>query len=290
MKKFEYSFKSIWTICSIIIIKEDDNWLNKIINSCYNIIQNFDYEFSRFRNDSILNKLNNEKKLEVSSDFLSLLNKSKDIYNLTKWYFNPLVNVERVWYTNSFDTWDFLKVKSKQNLKFENIKIYGNLVELEENMSLDFWSIAKWFLSDKLSNYLKTFWLNNFLVNMWWDIYVSGKNLENKNWWVAISSPFEEWKNIYWVELSDKSISTSWTYLRKWKIWAKDYHHIVNPFSAKQQQKLLSVSVIDDFWYKTDALATWLIAMWEKKALEFAKDNNLKYIFILEDSRILKNV
>jgi thiamine biosynthesis lipoprotein ApbE len=83
MKKFEYTFKALGTVCILMIIKEDDTSLNKIINSCYNKIVNFENEFSRFKKDSFLNNLNRLKKLEASEDFLSLLSKSKEIYQYT---------------------------------------------------------------------------------------------------------------------------------------------------------------------------------------------------------------
>jgi hypothetical protein len=57
--------------------------LNEIINDCYQKTLAFEQEFSRFQYDSVLNKLNREKKQEVSEDFLSLIYKSKIVYTLT---------------------------------------------------------------------------------------------------------------------------------------------------------------------------------------------------------------
>lgn len=291
MKKFDYTFKALWTECQIIIVKENDNNLNKVINKCYEDIKVFEQTFSRFLSDSILNELNRKKSLEVWEDFLSLLHKSKEIFELTNGYFNPLVNIEKTWYSSSFEKWDFIKVLSKnENLKFLNIKIYWDLVELEENMSLDFWSIAKWYLAQKISDFLAKNWIKNHLVNLGWDIFASWKNLENKKWSVWIYSPFEENKIIDNVWISNESISTSWIYARKWKIENKDYHHILNPFSNNQEFELLSVSIIDKYWYKTDSLATSIHAMWYEKWLEFVKTNNLKYIFVLKNWEIIKNI
>ena len=289
MKKFDYTFKALWTICIISIIQENDDWLNKIVNSCYDMIINFENEFSRFKNDSILSKLNIEKKLEVSDDFLNLIIKSREIYSLSKGYFNPLIDVRKIWYSHSFDENKFEILDIKENLDFKNVKNYWNLLEIDENMTIDFWSIAKWFLADKVGNYLKSKWFTNFLVNLWWDIVVSWVNAYNKPWSVWISNPDDIQDIIHSVNLTNKSISTSWIYLRNWQINDKTYHHIRNPFSNEQSTKLKSVSIVDYYWYKTDALATAIIAMWYDLALDFCKANKISFIFVLEDLSIIKS-
>lgn len=289
MKKYNFAFKALWTNCQICVIRENNNWLNKIINFCYQEILDFENNFSRFKPDSILSLLNQTKALEVNKDFLDLLEKSKEIYDLTLGFFNPLIDLRNIWYSNSFWENNFEIEKHLENLDFSNIKIIEKKVFLDENMNLDFWSIAKWFLADKLWLFLKSKWIYNFLVNMWWDIVVSWVNLDNKPWNIAISNPFLEKEIIYNLALENKSVSTSWIYLRKWEIDNKNYHHIRNPFSNKQETLLKSVTIVWDFWYKTDALATSVIAMWYEKGLEFCKKNNLSYLFILENWEIVKS-
>jgi len=290
MKKFDYNFKALWTICNITILKENNIGLNHIINNCYKKIIKFENEFSRFKTDSDLRKLNREKKLEVSDDFLSLIQKSHELYEFTSGYFNPLIDVRTIWYKNSFESWKFEKVDLKEDLDFKNIKNYWNLLEIWKYMNIDFWSIAKWYLADKIKDYLIWKWYKNFLVNMWWDICAYWKNLENKPWQIWILSPFKDWEIIETIEVWNKSISTSWIYLRKWKIWNIDYNHIKNPFTNENQTKLLSVSIIDNFWYKTDSLATAIIAMWYEVWLEFCKKKYLNFLFILDDRSIIKSL
>lgn len=290
MKKFEYSFSALWTGCLISVINENDENLNKIINNCYNKTLSFEQEFSRFRTDSVLSKLNKEKRLKVSEDFLSLVYKSREIYKLTNAYFNPLIDVRKIWYINDFDKKEFRKLEINEDLSFDKVKNYWDELEIWENMNLDFWSIAKWFLAQKLSDYLTEKWYKNNLVNLWWDIYASWLNLEWKKWQIAISSPFLENENIDIIEISNESISTSWIYKRKWKIDWKKYHHIRNPFSSKTQNEIVSASIIHQFWYMTDWLATWVIAMWKQKAIDFCKNSNIKFMFIFNDWKILKEI
>lgn len=290
MKKYEYSFKALWTICIINIVNEDDKDLNKTINQCYEKIINFENEFSRFKKTSTLSTLNKEKKLEVSDDFLSLIYHSREIFKLTSGYFNPLVDIRKIWYTHNFEDKNFEKLDLKnEDLSFDEVKNYWSLLEIGKYMNLDFWSIAKWYLSEKISKYLSEKWFTNNFVNLGWDIYVSWKNLEWKKWQVWISSPFWDGKTIEVIELSNCSVSTSGTYLRNWEISWEKFHHIRNPFSEKQESELVSVSIIHEKWYMTDALATAVIAMWKEKAVDFCNSNKIKYLFVLSSWEVLRN-
>ncbi len=289
MKKSDFKFKALWTICVITLVYEQKVWINKIINNYHKQILDFEKEFSRFREDSTLSKLNKLKKLEVNDDFLILINKSREIYKLTNWYFNPLIDVRKIWYTHNFEEKKFEKLEIDEDLSFEEVKNYWNLLEIGEYMNLDFWSIAKWYLAEKISNDLVKNWYKNNLVNIWGDIYVNWKNLENKPWQISINNPQDKNNSII-IEISNSSISTSWTYLRNWEISWERFHHIRNPFSRKQENELISVSIIHERWYFTDAIATAIIAMWKDKALDFCKNNKIKYVFILNNWEVLKNI
>lgn len=290
MKKSDFTFKALWTICVITVVYSNENNLKKYINNSYQEILDFEKEFSRFKKDSTLSKLNTLKKFEVSDDFLTLINKSREIYKLTNGYFNPLIDVRKIGYSHVFEEQKFEKILQEQeNLSFEEVKNYWNLLEIGDYMNLDFWSIAKWFLAEKISNNLSKNWFKNNLVNIWGDIFASWKNLENKNWKVAINNPFDK-NNSLFVEISNASISTSWTYLRNWEISWEKFHHIRNPFSQLQEKEIISATIIDEKWYFTDAIATAIIAMWKIKAIDFCKNNKIKYIFILNNWEIIKNI
>jgi thiamine biosynthesis lipoprotein ApbE len=52
---------------------------------------------------------------------------------------------------------------------------------------------------------------------------------------------------VYICELTHSSISTSGSYLRKWEIDGKKYHHLRNPFSNEVEEELLSVTIIHPY-------------------------------------------
>ncbi len=290
MNKYEYDFKALGTSCSITIISENDKWLNDLINKSYEQVVKFENEFSRFKEDSDLNILNREKKLEIWDDFWFLINKSKEIFNLTDWYFNPLINLNKIGYSSDFEANNWNKLEIDENLSFDDVKIYWNLLEIWDNMNLDFWSIAKWYLAQEISNFIKQKWYQNNLVNMWGDIYASWTNLEWGSWKIAIADPLNPDEAIDTIEITNSSISTSGTYLRKWEIDNTKYHHIRNPYSQNQEIELISATIMHEHWHFTDAIATAIIAMWKEKRVEFCKKNNIKFMFILNDGTIIKRL
>lgn len=288
MKKFDFSFYALWTTCQIILVSSGDKPKNSQINSLVDYIKNFEKEFSRFLSDSDLMILNTQKKLEVSERFLRLLHRCREMYELSEWYFNPLVDVSNLWYSHSFVENIFEKTSREVNMNFLWVKNYWNLVELQENMFLDFGSIAKGFLADELAILLEQYWYKNFLINMWWDLRVGGKNVFWKKWEIAIQSPIAWEGNILTLPLENKSISTSGTYLRNWEISWEKYHHIITPFWP-QTTDLTSVSIIDFYWYKTDALATAVLAMWKEKAIQFLEANKFDYVLIDSEKKVFQS-
>lgn len=288
MKKFEYTFPALGTTCMITIIGESEKGLKSIINQSYKKIIDFENEFSRFKENSLLSLLNKYKKLEVTDEFLILLSQCKEIYNMTHGYFNPLLDVRIIWYTNSFEVWDFKKLEISPSLDLNRVRNFGNLLELQENMNIDFWSIAKGYLSQKISQFITQKWYKNHLVNLGGDICISGKNLEWNNWKIALQSPFSLKENLDVLELTNMSISTSGTYIRNWKIGKQTFHHILSPYTSNQEKQLISVTILDTYGYKSDALATACLAMWLQKALIFCQKHKVSYVFILSDGSVLK--
>ncbi len=135
-EKNSYSFRALWTYCSIDIVSE--NFDNNIINKCYEKIVKFEKIFSRFDKNSSLSILNKNKQNEVDLDFVNLLDKSKEIYNLTDWYFNPLFNPKNIGYNLSFEKNDFSINYQKEDLNLNDIKNYWNLIILKDYMNIDF--------------------------------------------------------------------------------------------------------------------------------------------------------
>jgi thiamine biosynthesis lipoprotein len=199
------------------------------------------------------------------------------------------VNVSDLWYSGDFEKWIFKKTDHVYNLELEKISIIWNFISLKENQYLDFWWIVKWYTVDLCSDFLRNKWYTDFIINAWWDIFISGNN----NLWkipvVAIDSPFKNSDIFAILELKDISISTSWTYKRKWNIDNNDFHHIINPFFWNNNNELISVSIINEKCSLADAYATSCIAMWLEKSINFLEKNWIDGVIICSDWKVFNS-
>lgn len=276
----------MWTDITITIVT-DKNPLEDIYN-CLSIFYSLEIEFSRFIETSSLSLLNSKKELEVSDRFIDVFLKSCEIYKKTKLFFNPLVNLNNIWYSKNFLLNEFKKEENKEDLDLDRVSIIWNFITLKENQNLDLWWIVKWYSVDLVTDYLKEKWYKDFIINAWWDIYISWNNHLWKTPTVAIDDPFDKENIFATLELKDKSISTSWTYKRKWNINNEDFHHIINPKSGKNNNEIISISIISNKCYISDSYATACIAMWIKESLEFLEKKNLDWIILWNDKNVYK--
>lgn len=104
LNRYDYSFSSLGTICTLTITHENDVGLDLTIQKICAKVQYFEGIFSRFRSDSMLSVLNETKTADVNDDFLDLFRSAKHIYALTDGYFNPLTDIRTLGYMADFES------------------------------------------------------------------------------------------------------------------------------------------------------------------------------------------
>lgn len=288
MKKYTYHYKKLWTIVTVSIFSPNWNSLDNIAKDINTKIDYFELKFSRFIKRSFLSILNRERRFQVDSQFVDLLNKSIEMYSFTNGYFNPLVDVRRIWYEQEFEDNKFeIKDYWERNINLEEIDIDWEIVSLKEWMYLDFWAIGKWYLTDCLTEYLLSKWIKDFFVNAGWDISIRWTN-SWEDWKIWIQNPIIKDKYIK-VWLKDCSISTSWSLIRTWEIWDDNYHHLVSPIDFKNKNDIASVTVIWKYWYFTDSIATAIFNMWIDLWVGFMDENNVSWLIVWSDWQVKKS-
>lgn len=138
--KFDYTFRALGSLFVISVFRDGDRGLDAFVQSVRAVIADFEAEFSRFVPDSSLSVLNRVGSLHVSERFLDLLRVSRDCYEKSQGYFNPLFNVALLGYSKDFETGLFVPEKpdAPSRTDFENVEIRGSEVVLSEGMKLDF--------------------------------------------------------------------------------------------------------------------------------------------------------
>lgn len=94
----------------------------------------------------------------------------------------------------------------------------------------------------------------NYYVDAGGDIQTAGKNSEGKRWRIGIRNPFNTDQIVKVLDIEDKGIATSGTYLRG--------QHIYNPHNKGQEiTDIASITVIGPNVYEADRFATAAFAM-----------------------------
>ena len=146
---------------------------------------------------------------------------------------------------------------------------------------LDLSGIAKGYAVDQIAEYLgTTLAIDSYLVDIGGEVKAQGVNAKGAPWRVGIFIPPEHASiTPPRVELKDSAIATSGSYFKG--------DHIIDPATGEAViNPLLSASVINPSGTTADALATALYVMGLEQGMDWARQHQLRAIFILEDGRI----
>ncbi len=194
----------------------------------------------------------------------------------------------------------------------------GTVNKAEDEVKIDLGAIAKGYIADKISEYLKSEDVNAAIISLGGNIVLIGKKPDGKNWAVGIEKPFsgngevletrESVGTVKWSGAESKadsavgrfSVVTSGTYER---CFTKDgvlYHHVLDPSTGYPvDTDLISVTVTGSSSCFCDALSTSCLLMGSEKAEEFMKKFNdehhgepdgimlYEYVFIKKDGSII---
>jgi len=123
------------------------------------------------------------------------------------------------------------------------------------NGFLDPSGIVKGYAINEGANMLRNKGFKNIYVEIAGDIQVFGKNERGEDWKIGIQNPFDKNEIVKVVNLSDKGIATSGTYIRG--------DHIYSPNDKNKKTDIVSVTIIGPNVYEADRFATAVFAMGE---------------------------
>ena len=107
----------------------------------------------------------------------------------------------------------------------------------------------------KAARLLRREGFRDFFVDAGGDIELAGKNADGKGWQIGIRNPFALGEVVKVLELSDRGVATSGTYVRG--------NHIYDPLQngTPPDSGIVSVTVIGPNAYEADRFATAALAM-----------------------------
>ena len=246
-----------------------------IIDECFDYIRELEKILSRTVKNSdiaMLNKVSGGT-VKVSDETREVLEKSILYGNLTDGAFD--VTIARV-----SEMWDFVSgeeivpeesviKEAVETVDYNNIKIDGNNVYLENGSEIDLGAIAKGYIADKASEFLRNKGVTSAIVNLGGNNIVIGRNGE-RAFRIGIQKPTAttgEFSGV--VNLEDMSIVTSGAYQRFFVKDGVTYHHILDPETGyPAESDIASVSIICETSADADALSTSCFILGVEKAVE----------------------
>jgi thiamine biosynthesis lipoprotein len=174
-------------------------------------------------------------------------------------------------------------VRMRASVGYRNLRlINGSLSKLNGATKIDLSAIAKGYAVDQVARMLQAKQLNDFLIDVGGELRLSGLNIDQRVWRVAIEKPQTLGGVQQVLELTNTAIATSGDYRNFISIEGRKYSHTINPKTLMPVfHRLALVSVISEDASTADALATALMAMGEAAALEFAARQDLAVYFII---------
>lgn len=175
-----------------------------------------------------------------------------------------------------------------QTVGSEKISINGNEITLQEGTEIDLGAIAKGYIADRLTDYLKENGAQNAVINLGGNIVVVGDKF-GEGYRVGIRSPFDS-GYIDSVTVSDCSIVSAGTYERGFELNGEYYHHILDLNTGMPAKTgLAAVTVITETSVEGDALATILFLCGAEEGLRLAESlSGVEAIFITEEGEVIK--
>lgn len=280
-----------------------------VFGTTYTIIyessENFQDEFNQIFDDinrsmstyipnSIISKVNRNRTTKIDTQFKTVFEASKIVYEQTNGRFDPTIGaVVNAWDfgpEGKIEQLDSLKIKIlMQSVGLDLVSIDGFDITKPKATKIDFNAIAKGYGVDRIGQFLKSKKVANFLVEIGGEIVCYGLNsTKNTPWNIGVQNPNTESAIPYidTVVLKNEAMATSGTY-RKYKIdeHGRRYTHIIDTNTGyPSKTNILSVSVIAKNCMIADAYATALQTMGIKEMSKFLKNHpELKVHIIFEN-------
>lgn len=242
--------------------------------------------FDRFDPISELSQLNNNlgQWTLVSPELIHCLRNSLRYHELTDGYFDPRIldYLESIGYRKDFAFSSQFERNYRGSSKHNNRKLSEDIY-LDDNKTLikervDLGGLAKGYITDVASAFLKKRGWKNFLIDSGGDMFAFGKAAHGNAWRIEIEGLSMDHTSL---GISDRGIATSGVTRKHWRIDKKNYHHLINPYQKNNFLfALASVTVIAESAELADIWAKSLFLMGRKAGLKLANNNNLAALFL----------
>ena len=230
----------------------------------------------------------------LSSNIVEYLRQEMQIYEETDGAFSPCVRpLTNLWgiedgYTIVPDMSDIKMIV--EDINADNIQIVDDgIIFKETDMAIDFGAVGKGIACDEVAKVLATTQAQGAVVSIGGSILAYGDKGDGQDWHIGIQDPRAtegEMLGIVDVE-SNMIISTSGDYEKYFELEGRRYHHILDPRTGYPSNNgLISVTIISDNGFLSDALSTACFVLGLEDGMKYAIEKGVEAIFVTKDKEV----
>ena len=274
LEPVEWSGVALGSPARIMLYDEDPARARKLLAQVADDIHFFESQFSLYREESALSRLNRSGRLDrPDSSFVQLLTESARVSEATGGAFDP--TVQPIWEATagsfrasgqppSPDVLDRLRPL----VDWQQVDVTADAIRFAgTGMAITLNGIAQGFITDRVADRLRAGGLEHVLVELG-ETRAIGQHPDGRPWRIGIPDPGAG-TLIETLSLSDEAIATSGGYGTQFDAEG-EWHHIFDPATTRPAHRHRSVSVIAPTATEADALATAFAVMPEPAAAELA--------------------
>jgi len=224
------------------LVTDNSQKPDTLFNQMIEVINIFENQFSRFKTDSELIKVNHKagQKTVVSNELIDILIESKRLGELSEGLFNPFIlpNLQQAGYLGSWPNTKNADPKinfsNSRITDIKNLEIGSNWIKIPANTALDLGGIGKGFLLDKLSNFLINNQCHDYWISIGGDIIVNGQDEFGHDWSIEVANALNTQSVIGSILNNQQllAVATSGITKRHGNYKYKKWNHLIDPRSG----------------------------------------------------------
>ncbi|SFH66001.1 FAD:protein FMN transferase [Modicisalibacter xianhensis] len=255
-------------------------------------LERVDALMSTYRDDSELSRLNrypvgvpfflSPPTAEVIGESLRIARLSNDAFDVTVgpavnlWGFGPEGRPERV--PDAAALADALS-----RVDVHALQLDGETLVKTKPVYVDLSGIAKGYATDQVADYLASWGVEDYLVEIGGEIRTHGEKPDGTPWRIAVEKPISSERSVQQIiDLGNAGVATSGDYRNYFESDGIRYSHTIDPRTGKPiTNRVASVTVITERCMTADALATAFTVMGAEAGLALAERENIPVYFIV---------
>ncbi len=268
-------------------------------SSIEKILSDINQSMSTYIDDSELSLFNRSRDTgfqKLSDDLYKVIKHANQVRILSNGAFDvtvgPLVNLWGVGpdpMDHKIPTDDQIN-ELRQHTGFAKIQFdptTKSIAKSEPDMYIDLSGIAKGFAVDKLSHYLDSLQIENYLIEIGGELIGKGINSENNPWQIGIEQAKPLKRSVQQIiNLENMAMATSGDYRNYFEQHGVRYSHTIDPVNGKPiLHRLASISVLDKSTMHADAMATAFMVMGSEKSMALAEKLNIPIYMIIKTDK-----